>query len=186
MELAEAVYRGNQQAEYFNDVLGKTLSAAIERRQKTAPGREMRIIEIGAGTGGTTSALLPMVRQYRVDEYCYTDISRAFLVHAEKQFRPRCRALTTSLFDVSKPPESQAIAGNHYDFAIFAYNQFQLITLAEFPSTIFRHIRCVPERRCHSLGNDRWRLPPTAIRPRAVAETQPPATESKPSKKLRR
>jgi polyketide synthase PksM len=39
-------------------------------------------------------------------------------MHAEKQFRPGCPVLTTSLFDVSKPLESQSIAANHYDFAI--------------------------------------------------------------------
>ena len=32
MHLVEGVYRGNPQADYFNDVLSKTLSASIERR----------------------------------------------------------------------------------------------------------------------------------------------------------
>ncbi len=118
MRLVEAVYRGNPQADYFNDVLCKTLSAAIERQLQAEPQRKIRIIEIGAGTGGTTAALLPIVQQHPVAEYCYSDISRAFLIHAERQFRSQCQVLTTSLFDVSKPPQSQSITGNHYDFAI--------------------------------------------------------------------
>lgn len=120
MHLVEGIYRGNPLADYFNDVLCRTLSAAIERQLRAEPERKIRIIEIGAGTGGTTAALLPIVQQYPVEEYCYTDLSKAFLMHAEKQFRPRCPVLTTSLFDVSTPLESQSIPGNHYDFAIAA------------------------------------------------------------------
>jgi SAM-dependent methyltransferase len=121
MHLVEGIYRGNPLADYFNDVLCKTLSATIERQLLAEPERRIRIIEIGAGTGGTTAALLPIVQQYAaVEEYRYTDISKAFLLHAEKEFQPRCPVLTTSLFDVSRPLESQSIAGNHYDFAIAA------------------------------------------------------------------
>lgn len=120
MHLVEGVYRGNPQADYFNDVLGKALSACIERQLQADPESRIRIIEIGAGTGGTTAALLPVVRRYPVDEYCYTDISKAFLLHAEKQFGPQCPVLTTAIFDVTRPLDSQSVAANRYDFAIAA------------------------------------------------------------------
>src|SRR6185436_8705891 len=120
MHLVEGVYRGNPQADYFNDVLSKTLSACIERQLQTEPEREIRIIEIGAGTGGTTAALLPVVRRYPVAEYCYTDISKAFLMHGQKLFQPQCPVLTTAIFDVSRPLDSQSVIANHYDFAIAA------------------------------------------------------------------
>lgn len=120
MHLVEGIYRGNPQADYFNDALGRTLSTCLEQRLQIEPGRRFRILEIGAGTGGTTAALLPIVQRYPVDEYCYTDISKAFLMHAEKHFQPQCPVLTTALFDVSRPLEPQSMASNRYDFAIAA------------------------------------------------------------------
>jgi acyl transferase domain-containing protein/acyl carrier protein/SAM-dependent methyltransferase len=120
MHLVEGVYRGNPQADYFNDVLGRTLTACIEQQLQADPERRLRILEIGAGTGGTTAALLPLLEPYPVEEYCYTDLSKAFLMHAEKNFKPNFSALTTAIFDVSKPLESQTVAPNHYDFAIAA------------------------------------------------------------------
>src|SRR5204862_6457356 len=53
-------------------------------------------------------------------EYCYTDVSKAFLMHAEKHHRPQLPALTTAIFDVTKPVASQSIAAGHYDVAIAA------------------------------------------------------------------
>jgi acyl transferase domain-containing protein/SAM-dependent methyltransferase len=120
MHLVEGLYRGNPQANYFNDVLGETLSTCIDRMLETDPERKIRILEIGAGTGGTTATLLPLLQHRPVEEYCYTDLSKAFLMHAEKNFQPQFSALRTTLFDVSRPLESQSIAPNHYDFAIAA------------------------------------------------------------------
>ncbi|MCP5008129.1 MAG: zinc-binding dehydrogenase, partial [Planctomycetes bacterium] len=80
------------------------------------------ILEIGAGTGGTTAKLLPMLQEFSefIEEYCYTDLSKAFLMHAEENYKPVFPALTTSIFDASKPLAVQSIAGDHYDFAVAA------------------------------------------------------------------
>jgi len=120
MHLVEGTYRGNPQADYFNDVLHRTLSAWIEQQLQVDPNRRISIVEIGAGTGGTTAALLPVLQQYPVEEYCYTDLSKAFLMHGEKNFKSKFPALTTAIFDVSKPLDAQAVKANHYDFAIAA------------------------------------------------------------------
>ena len=120
MQLVEGVYRGNPQANFFNDALAATLRSCIEQLLEADPKRSIRILEIGAGTGGTTAALLPMLAAYPVDEYCYTDLSRAFLMHAEQQFAPRFPALRTAIFDVSKPLDAQQVEANRYDFVIAA------------------------------------------------------------------
>ncbi|HEX8617120.1 MAG TPA: SDR family NAD(P)-dependent oxidoreductase, partial [Thermoanaerobaculia bacterium] len=120
MHLVEGVYRDNTLADHFNDILGQTLAACIEQQLATEPDRKIRIVEIGAGTGGTTAQLLPVLQRFPVVEYCYTDVSRAFLMYAEKHFKPRLPALTTAIFDVTKPLAGQAIAADHYDFAIAA------------------------------------------------------------------
>jgi acyl transferase domain-containing protein/acyl carrier protein/SAM-dependent methyltransferase len=119
LRLVEGIYRGNAVADYFNDVLGHTLSAWVDQRHPRGA-REVRILEIGAGTGGTTAALLPLLQRMPLAEYCYTDLSRAFLIHAEEHYQPRLPVLTTALFDVSTPLASQSIAAAHYDVVIAA------------------------------------------------------------------
>jgi polyketide synthase PksN len=120
MHLVEGVYRGNALVDHFNDVLGQTLSACMEQQLRADPQREIRILEIGAGTGGTTAKLLPALQRLPVAEYCYTDISRAFLMYAEKNFKSALPALTTAIFDVTKPLAGQPIRAAHYDFVIAA------------------------------------------------------------------
>lgn len=120
MHLVEGLYRNNPQADYFNEILSATLGVCIDQILAADPERRLRIVEIGAGTGGTTATLLPMLFRYPIEEYCYTDLSRAFLMHGERNFKTQFPALTTAIFDVSKPLESQAISANHYDFAIAA------------------------------------------------------------------
>lgn len=120
LHLVSGVYAGNAVSDYYNDVLGRTLCACIEQRRQADPGSRIRILEIGAGTGGTTSAVLPLLRRFgdAVAEYCYTDLSKAFLIHAEEHYRPAYPALVTALFDASKPLASQSVAANRYDFVI--------------------------------------------------------------------
>jgi acyl transferase domain-containing protein/acyl carrier protein/SAM-dependent methyltransferase len=120
MQLVEGIYRGNLQADYFNTTLGDALSAHLERQRQIDREGTLRILEIGAGTGGTTAAVLPVLRRYAVEEYCYTDVSKAFVMYAEQQFRPHMPGLTTAIFDVSKPLASQSIAPNRYDVVIAA------------------------------------------------------------------
>ncbi|HET8887713.1 MAG TPA: SDR family NAD(P)-dependent oxidoreductase, partial [Candidatus Angelobacter sp.] len=120
MQLVEGIYRGNVLAEYFNATLSDTLISCIEHQLKEDENQRVRIIEIGAGTGGTTAKLLPLLQRYPIEEYRYTDISKAFLMYAEKHYKPQLPALTTSIFDVSKPLAAQSIAAGHYDVAIAA------------------------------------------------------------------
>jgi acyl transferase domain-containing protein/enoyl-CoA hydratase/carnithine racemase/acyl carrier protein/SAM-dependent methyltransferase len=118
MRLVEGIYRDNAVGDYFNQVLGETLSAWMGHKLDADKRQKVRILEIGAGTGGTTTRLLPMLQRFPIEEYCYTDVSKAFLMYAEEQYQPRFSALTTSIFDVSKPLALQSITPNHYDVVI--------------------------------------------------------------------
>jgi acyl transferase domain-containing protein/enoyl-CoA hydratase/carnithine racemase/aryl carrier-like protein/SAM-dependent methyltransferase len=122
MHLVEGIYKHNLIADHFNLVLGESLRD--ELAAKTARGeRGLRLLEIGAGTGGTTTALLPTLRGFsdRIDEYCYTDLSKAFLLHAEEVYQPQFPAIRTAIFDVGKPLAQQSVEGNRYD-AVIATN----------------------------------------------------------------
>lgn len=120
MKLVEGIYKKTAISEYYNDVISHALTGYMEERLKYDPSAKVRIIEIGAGTGGTTEKVLGKLKKYRahVEEYCYTDISRAFLMHGEKEYDTGNPYLTYAIFDVGKPIAEQEIKDGSYDVVI--------------------------------------------------------------------
>ncbi len=80
MELVEGIYKHNILADYYNDVLANEACIYVENVIKNNPEANIRLLEIGAGTGGTSSTLFKKLRPYQnhIQEYCYTDLSKAF------------------------------------------------------------------------------------------------------------
>jgi acyl transferase domain-containing protein/ubiquinone/menaquinone biosynthesis C-methylase UbiE len=122
MELVEGIYKNNPIADYFNEILAETAAAYIRERLKKDPSAGMRILEIGAGTGGTSTMVFKKFQPYRdqIQEYCYTDISKAFLMHAEKEYGPGNPCLTYRIFNVEAPIAGQSIDAGGYDIVIAA------------------------------------------------------------------
>ncbi|HML90062.1 MAG TPA: SDR family NAD(P)-dependent oxidoreductase [Methylomusa anaerophila] len=120
MELVEGVYKNNIVADYFNAVLADTVVAYVEERLKQEPAAGIRILEIGAGTGGTSAMVFRKLKPYQdhIQEYCYTDISQAFLLHAKKEYGPHNPYLTYKLFNVGEPLAGQGITAGGYDLII--------------------------------------------------------------------
>ncbi|MHA6907973.1 SDR family NAD(P)-dependent oxidoreductase [Ralstonia pseudosolanacearum] len=122
MEKVEGVYRNNALSDYFNQVVAGVVQQHIETLLAKAPRRRIRILEIGAGTGGTTSIVLLALQPWRehLAEYCYTDLSKAFLMHARKTYGAANPFLTYQLWDVEQPPEAQGLERGAYDIVIAA------------------------------------------------------------------
>jgi polyketide synthase PksN len=121
-KMVEGVYKGNPIADYFNEALADMLIIYIEERLSQDPSAQIRIIEIGAGSGGTSAIVFKKLKPYRdhIKEYCYTDISKAFLMHAEKEYGPQNSYLTYRIFDVEAPLAGQGIEAGGYDLTIAA------------------------------------------------------------------
>ncbi len=84
MELVEPFYSASPLAIECNHRVGQVTAVAVRALAAADPARTIRVIEIGAGTGGTTSVVLQpldeVLRQCSARlEYVYTDISPAFL-----------------------------------------------------------------------------------------------------------
>ena len=77
------LYRNSPGARTGNAVVQGAVRSLIACLPQDSP---LRIMEIGAGTGGTTSVVLPHLPP-RQTEYVFTDVSAAFLGSAEEQFR---------------------------------------------------------------------------------------------------
>ncbi|MBL8215823.1 MAG: SDR family NAD(P)-dependent oxidoreductase, partial [Bryobacterales bacterium] len=114
LSLVEPLYKGNAVADLFNGMLGDALLQLLQQRGAVG----LRILEVGAGTGGTTAGLLSRLQGQGIAEYLYTDVSKAFLLHAGQVFAPEHPYLKTALFDAELPPGQQGIETGAYDFVI--------------------------------------------------------------------
>ncbi|MBH0245131.1 methyltransferase, partial [Streptomyces cavourensis] len=112
-ELVEPAYRGNATADYFNDV-----TAGAVRAEADARGAGIRLLEIGAGTGSTSERVFARLAGRDVAEYRYTDISKAFLIDAERRFAGRVPYVSFSAFDVEREPGAQGLTTGEYDIVI--------------------------------------------------------------------
>ncbi len=54
MELVEGIYKHNILADYYNNVLANEACIYVENVMKNNPDANIRLLEIGAGTGGTS------------------------------------------------------------------------------------------------------------------------------------
>lgn len=115
MVLVEGLYQGNLVADYFNKILGNAMASVLKQGQDP-----VKIFEIGAGTGGTTVSVLPKLRpwQGRIREYCYTDISKAFLFHGEEHFALENPFVRTMVFNVETPLAKQDLDLGQYDMVL--------------------------------------------------------------------
>ena len=80
------------------------------------PGRRLRVLEVGAGTGGGTGAVLPLLPAEACD-YAFTDVSAGFFAAAEARFADypflACRPL-----DIERDPLAQGYAAGGYDLIV--------------------------------------------------------------------
>jgi acyl transferase domain-containing protein/acyl carrier protein len=112
---ARALYVESPFAQTYNRALGEMLVAALATRD---PDARIRVLEIGAGTGGTTEFVLPVLPAQRVD-YTFTDLSPLFLERAAEQFAA-FPFLKRQVLDIEQHPQTQAFAASSYDIVIAA------------------------------------------------------------------
>ncbi|WP_158945017.1 SDR family NAD(P)-dependent oxidoreductase [Granulicella sp. S190] len=120
MELVEGVYKNNPVADYFNEAVADFVEKYVKEVGKYRTDIRLRILEIGAGTGGTTASVLRRLTKHkeRMEEYCYTDLSPAFLRHAERNYGQENPFLSYGILDAELPFDGQSIDIGSYDIVI--------------------------------------------------------------------
>ncbi|TXC66102.1 methyltransferase [Piscinibacter aquaticus] len=114
-ELALGLYERSTTMRYINQLA----ASALEFLGASTPsGRVLRVLEIGAGTGGTSSALLPVLPPQR-RHYRFTDVSDAFLAKARERFEG-LPGVEFGLFDLDEELAAQHIEPQSHDVVVSA------------------------------------------------------------------
>lgn len=109
-ELAEDLYANTGPMRYANLIAAEVLAERLR-----SAGRPLRVLEIGAGTGGTTVATAP-----RLDpdtEYWFTDVSDLFLDRARERFGSYA-GLRFAELDLERPLDEQNVQPESFDVVI--------------------------------------------------------------------
>ncbi|MEO8804873.1 MAG: beta-ketoacyl synthase N-terminal-like domain-containing protein [Burkholderiaceae bacterium] len=114
-DLAEGLYERSTTMRYIN---GLAASAFAALGASVPAGRSLRVLEIGAGTGGTSSALLPALPADRTT-YRFTDVSDFFLDRARTRFAAY-PFMSFGLLDMDQDPLAQGYAPHSFDVIVSA------------------------------------------------------------------
>ncbi|WP_339254521.1 SDR family NAD(P)-dependent oxidoreductase [Paenibacillus sp. FSL P2-0136] len=122
IDLVEGIYKQNPTADFYNETLADTVEAYLRERIQMDKHTGIRILEVGAGTGGTTASVLARLGPYRknIVEYTYTDMSKAFLMHAKDEFGWQHPYLSYQILNAEEAYDGQGIERGSYDLVIAA------------------------------------------------------------------
>ena len=110
---AENYYADNPVAKYNNYIVAQSVAAFLKENNKTA-----KILEVGAGTGGTTASILNAVKDMDA-EYHYTDLSTFFTDKAKEKFSDY-NFVKYGLFNIDREPQTQGYDWGEFDVIVGA------------------------------------------------------------------
>lgn len=113
--LAARFYDSTPVMHYHNRIAEELMRAAVAGWPM---GRPLRVLEVGAGTGGLTAALLAHLPPERT-HYTYTDISPAFFLQAKDRFAA-FDFLDYRRLDLDTDPTDQGFTSGSFDLVIAA------------------------------------------------------------------
>ena len=114
--ILESIYKSNIQS-LFNKLSAHYVTEIISRI--AVKSSKVSILEIGAGTGGTTAEVLLALRDHQVNlRYCYTDISSGMVRIGRSKFGQDYNFLDFKVFDVDKAPEVQGFGNQRFDLIL--------------------------------------------------------------------
>ena len=120
LELIEGIYRGNIIPDHLNLYVAQSVRMYIEGRLSSLKKDEtICILEIGAGTGSTSTVVLDAVSEFGNKlRYMYTDISNAFVYHGEKTYGSQFDFMEFQILDIEKPVNDQGFRLGNVDVII--------------------------------------------------------------------
>jgi acyl transferase domain-containing protein/NADPH:quinone reductase-like Zn-dependent oxidoreductase/SAM-dependent methyltransferase/acyl carrier protein len=114
LETTERLYRDSPTARIFNGLQAEVLAAAAAAASDARP---LRILEVGAGTGGTTAHLLPRLRG-RAVEYTFTDVGPLFVEQARQRWGKEHPWLRFEVLDLEQAPDPARFPPGGFDVVV--------------------------------------------------------------------
>ncbi|KAE8134361.1 hypothetical protein BDV38DRAFT_164443 [Aspergillus pseudotamarii] len=120
--LLEVMMRDNLLNRFYTDgrlfvplnlYVAKTVKAMIHKNPR------MKILEIGAGTGATTKAILDTIGD-KFDSYTYTDISPGFFAQTQEKFVLHRQQMRFQTLDIERDTVEQGLERHSYDLVVAA------------------------------------------------------------------
>ena len=100
----------------LNRLAYKQMEDFLSRLSAKLPkdGGPLKILEMGAGTGGTTKWLVPLLSSLGIPlEYTFTDLSSSFVASARKKFK-EYSFIKYSVHDIEKPPTQKELCNSQH------------------------------------------------------------------------
>ncbi|MEM9214080.1 MAG: amino acid adenylation domain-containing protein [Cyanobacteria bacterium P01_F01_bin.150] len=147
MKLVEDIYKNHPIANYFNQLVVDSLVSFVRTRlEEKRDNQIVTILEIGAGTGGTSRSVLEAIAPYgSLIRYIYTDISLAFVNDAKRLFGARYPFVEFCVLDIEKEVSEQGFTEGSID-----------VVLATNVLHATRNIRQTLARSKVLLNNNGW------------------------------
>ena len=152
--VTEGLYRDLPQSLYYNGIV----KALVECIAGTVPGQyQLRILEIGGGTGELAGSLLPALPAERT-EYSFTDLSD-FIIDYTKEKLGDIPFIKYDTLDIQENPGEQGFDKNRYDLVIAGNVLHAARDIGEAAGHILsllasRGVLIVRELASHRLLND--------------------------------
>lgn len=112
-EEAEHLYEASPFAQTFNSMVEQAIRLALG---KLKDGETVRVLEIGAGTGGTSAYVMPLLPTGQT-RYVFTDVSNLFLYKARQKFNDYS-FIDYKLLDIERDPKEQGFDLHQFDVVI--------------------------------------------------------------------
>jgi acyl transferase domain-containing protein/acyl carrier protein len=114
LDTAERLYRDSPTARIFNGLQAEVMAAVAAAESQ---GRTLRILEVGAGTGGTTAHVLPRLRG-RAGEYTFTDVGTLFVEKARERWGREYPFVRFEVLDLESEPDPARFPPGSFDVIV--------------------------------------------------------------------
>ncbi|NJO77333.1 MAG: methyltransferase [Cyanobacteria bacterium RM1_2_2] len=123
------IYQDSTGAQLMNNLVRQVVESVMPIQGN------VRILEIGGGTGGTTSYLLPCLAP-STTQYTFTDVSPLFIQKVKNRFA-ECSFIDYKVLDIEYSPQAQGFDLQQYDLVIAA----NVLHATQSLQTTLTHIR---------------------------------------------
>lgn len=119
--LVENVYARDSVSKLFNDLTAHAVETLVRSQCDEQPGGRVSVLEIGAGTGGTSVGVLDRIAPLAAHvTYDYTDISPSLLQQAQDGLPGTYSNVRFKALDIGRDPVAQGFAHGGSDIVIAA------------------------------------------------------------------